>query len=529
MNIKKAVKFNLDHYHSNGKKKVLHKNEMKSQLAHQKITSQIQGRIDDNLRDISLENYLSAIKNNVSTEKYQPLLNYDYNVVILISSYNRFEMVSRLIDQFNKQRTRYKFKIILLNDGSTDVNYNVFKSYGEIDYHVSETNNGRNFYWYTVTQLWKYSKQYTSDTILMIDDDFILSENFLDNLLNVYYALKISNNNIVVIAPHLHATSKGSTHQAWWYNTYSVDGIGLFDRRFIETFNYQLEPVTSQQLASATHAYGWSQIHTKIINGNKIAYKFKNSIAFHDGNVSQLGKENPKKAMAYTQKLIEKDIKLSDLIYDTTMNKTESFMVSYYNGFKNIFPNLTEEEFKKYYEEAKYGGYPEEPGGSIWESEGKSIYVLIRILKPKNIIEIGNFLGRSSNHILQAVEANGSGDVTLLDIEERLEYDKLHNRNFKRILDDSLNFLATNDLSYDLYIQDGCHEYKHVTKELDLITSRTNNDFIIWAHDWFTVRPPQCEVKRAWDDHITKFKAHSPMIDLVSNCGCVIAEFKKPE
>lgn len=203
------------------------------------------------------------------------------------------------------------------------------------------------------------------------------------------------------------------------------------------------------------------------------------------------------------------------------------FSACYLDGFKKLFPNLTETEFINYMMEANYGGYPEEPGGSIWASEGVAIYVLIRILKPKNIIEIGNFLGRSSNHILQAVENNGFGNVTLLDIEERLEYDKLHNRNFTRVIADSLNFLQNEDLRYDLYIQDGCHEYAHVTKELDLITSRTQNDFTIWAHDWYTVRPPQCEVQRAWNDHLTKFNIYSPMIDRVSNCGFVIADFKK--
>lgn len=211
------------------------------------------------------------------------------------------------------------------------------------------------------------------------------------------------------------------------------------------------------------------------------------------------------------------------------MISTDDFLKAYFEGFKSLFPDLKESDFIKYYEEAKYGGYPEEPGGSIWESEGKSIYVLIRILKPKNIIEIGNFLGRSSNHILQAVDANGEGKVTLLDIVDRLEYDKLHSKNFNRVLDDSLNFLQTQPLDFDLYVQDGSHEYEHVSKELELMTSRTQKDFFIWAHDWFMIKPPQCEVQRAWNDHLNKFNNYKPMKDAYSNCGCVIGDFKKPK
>lgn len=210
------------------------------------------------------------------------------------------------------------------------------------------------------------------------------------------------------------------------------------------------------------------------------------------------------------------------------MTKIESFIIAYFDGFKKLFPNLTVEEFSRYYEEAKYGGYPEEPAGSIWESEGKSIYVLIRILKPKNIIEIGNFLGRSSNHILQAVEMNGFGKVTLLDIVERLEYNNLHVGEFNRVIADSLVYLRDQKLDFDLYIQDGSHEYEHVSKELQLLTTRTDNDFHMWAHDWFAIRPPQAEVQRAWKDHLNKFKTYSSMIDKVSNCGFVVAEFIKP-
>ena len=137
------------------------------------------------------------------------------------------------------------------------------------------------------------------------------------------------------------------------------------------------------------------------------------------------------------------------------MDKKEDFIKSYYDGFFKL-TGVGLEDFMAYYDESIYGGYPEEPAGSVWESEGKSIYVLIRILKPKKILEIGNFLGRSSNHILQAVDVNGFGEVDLLDIQERLEYDKLHSKNFNRILNDSLVHLAS-PFNYDLIIRDGNH------------------------------------------------------------------------
>ncbi len=204
------------------------------------------------------------------------------------------------------------------------------------------------------------------------------------------------------------------------------------------------------------------------------------------------------------------------------MEKREDFIKSYLNGFSKL-TGVNEEDFGKYYDEAIYGGYPEEPGGSVWESEGKSIYTLIRIIKPKKILEIGNFLGRSSNHILQAVANNGFGEVTLLDIEERLEYGRLHNQPFNRVLDDSLLFLS-NELDYDLIVQDGNHTYDHVKKEIGLILKNNiNPNYYIWAHDYYMRTHADCGVWLAWDEMKDKFDMFDTFRDSKSNCGYSIA------
>lgn len=207
----------------------------------------------------------------------------------------------------------------------------------------------------------------------------------------------------------------------------------------------------------------------------------------------------------------------------------DNFDLAYGDFFFKNFP-MEKETYGKYYEESEeYHGYPKEPGGSIFTSEGRSIYMLVRLLQPKKIIEIGNFLGRSSNFILKAVEKNGFGDVTLLDIMERLEYEKLHSKNFTRFLDDSLKYLDKS-LDFDLYVIDGCHEYAHVKKEMDLILKNTTKPIWIWSHDYYKVVPPQCEVKRALDEIVAankeRFKVFTPMIEKTSNCGIAIMKYE---
>lgn len=209
----------------------------------------------------------------------------------------------------------------------------------------------------------------------------------------------------------------------------------------------------------------------------------------------------------------------------------QNFLDAYGAFFREKF-NVTDSEIISLYDEAKYFGYPQEPGGSVWTSEGRSIYVLIRLLKPKRILEIGNFLGRSSNFILKAVEDNGVGEVVLLDIWERLEYEKLHSRNFERVLADSLEWLKR-DLDFDLFVVDGCHEYEHVKKEMELILKNSSKNIWIWSHDYYTVRPPQCEVGRALDEICKEWSYELmffvPMIEVTSNCGIAISNFGNEE
>lgn len=209
------------------------------------------------------------------------------------------------------------------------------------------------------------------------------------------------------------------------------------------------------------------------------------------------------------------------------MDKKQDFINSYFNAANKLF-GITLDDFSKYYDESKYSGYPSEPGGSAWESEGKFIYVMIRHVKPKNILEIGNYIGRgTTNHILQAIDMNGSGKVTLLDIVERLQYDKLHSHNFNRVIDDSLKFLDK-PFDYDMIVQDGNHEYQHVKTELELMEKHAQNDFIMWGHDYFKVKPPQCEIARSWKDaNVTKFTERTALKDSVSDCGFIVSKFKK--
>lgn len=247
---------------------------------------------------------------------FERIYDVDYETIICISSYNRFDKVDKLLSMFYDQISKYSYKILLLDDCSSDERYkSLVDKYPNLLYRKNQKNNGRKLYWYTVTQLWQWAKEYKTNTLLMIDDDFVLGNNFLDTLIDFYYYIKQDNNNVIGIAPHLHSYALNVQQMEWWYNTFSVDGVGLFDRNFIESFDYRLEIVTDEELNAQAHAHGWSQIQKKIQRDNKMVYKTKYSLVYHDGNdESRLGSNNIKKSKAYTYFFKADGVNYLDLI-----------------------------------------------------------------------------------------------------------------------------------------------------------------------------------------------------------------------
>ncbi len=81
-------------------------------------------------------------------------------------------------------------------------------------------------------------------------------------------------------------------------------------------------------------------------------------------------------------------------------------------------------ELIAYAAEDTLGGYHSDkaqekfPCGSLWGVEGQVLYALCRLLRPGHVVEIGTLRGASAVHILSAMNRNGYGTLTTIDIVE---------------------------------------------------------------------------------------------------------------
>jgi len=311
IDIKKIIKKKIESRHQ--KFSVIEKRNLKRESVMNERTLQ---RISPDKKkltvgvDLLLSNEVNSLVANLPQESaYRKKDFVDYDVVICIPSYNRYKKVKRLIKQFYEQSTKYSFRIVLLNDGSTNVWYDILpQKFPEIIYLKNETPNGKVLHWYCYNQMWDKIRDIKCHVILQMDDDFILSNNFLDTIVDLFFQKKSENDKIMAISPHKWSFRQHADFESWWQRKDFVDGIALIDDAVIKEMDYKMKPVNIQEVSKpGTPVRAWTQISDAIKRMGGIIFRTEFSLVYHDGNDdSKLHGDVRKdgKRGVYTQKYI---------------------------------------------------------------------------------------------------------------------------------------------------------------------------------------------------------------------------------
>jgi hypothetical protein len=277
-------------------------------------SNKIEDKIKENMTS-RLEQRLGNNENNKSKFKdfglYSKKNNVDFDVAICISSFNRYDKVKRIVNQILQQESKYTFKIFIMNDGSTiniDEYNNLLIDFPEIVYLKNEVNGGKIKYWKTISDLWGKVKEYNTHALCQIDDDFILSNNFLNDLMDTFFNKK--NENSSYLAFHFHTyyflkNNKIYNDSDGWNNenNQNLDGGVLYDISFIEMINYSIDETKLKSKVDSSRV--WINVSNKLkLFGGRV-YRFKESLAYHDGNEDS--KLNPE--VRKTNKMITRNFK----------------------------------------------------------------------------------------------------------------------------------------------------------------------------------------------------------------------------
>jgi len=130
--------------------------------------------------------------------------------------------------------------------------------------------------------------------------------------------------------------------------------------------------------------------------------------------------------------------------------------------------NLNADELIAYAEEDTldnaYDGNPDtSPMGSVFGAEAKTLYALVRALKPQTLLELGSFRGVSASHIALALQANGSGVLVCVDMKRRMDLFPESLTPFIAFFErDGLEFVSQSSNEWDFVFEDMGHETDQV-------------------------------------------------------------------
>jgi predicted O-methyltransferase YrrM len=162
-------------------------------------------------------------------------------------------------------------------------------------------------------------------------------------------------------------------------------------------------------------------------------------------------------------------------------------------------------ELVAYAAEDNIGGYPEVwPTGSLWSVEGKTLYALVRALKPAYVVEFGSWKGCSGSHLAAALRWNDWGrlvcvdpyppdiDVFAPELRSRIEI----------VGAKAEDWLLDNDLAdYGLCLEDGYHNRSMVAQVWTAARERMPVGGVVISHDALHATS-QAEVEAGMSDAV---------------------------
>lgn len=215
---------------------------------------------------------------------------------------------------------------------------------------------------------------------------------------------------------------------------------------------------------------------------------------------------NPKlvKELAEERSQVQDDEKYKNHQYDYDFESIEDFIKANYQNvdfisYKKELDEL-ESHVEKFFRKLELEKYPSKDKPypieySINPDSREFLYFLVRLVKPKKIIETGVAYGLSSAYILQALQDNGYGTLYSIDsvfrpwhsekmigsiIPEHLK------KNWNLILGKSSEKLKNlfEDLeNVDIFIHDSLHTYENMTFEFNIALENLKENGLIISDD----------------------------------------------
>lgn len=153
---------------------------------------------------------------------------------------------------------------------------------------------------------------------------------------------------------------------------------------------------------------------------------------------------------------------------------------------------LDPDDLTRFANEDTIGGYSANAAeskwmiGSLYEVEGKTLYALVRALKPDHVAEIGSLRGCSTTHLATALAVNEHGRITAVDVNAgaRDQFPNGLEQLLTAVVGDGLEWLAgQEDGSIDFLFEDSSHGEEMCRAVAELAKTKLSPGGVMVMHD----------------------------------------------
>lgn len=246
-------------------------------------------RVINNSSEISGNSVVKLLKQNANIKKDY------YDFIVMTSSYKRNKMLKGILEKITTQQTDYSYKIIVLNDGNNIQEFNEsFKDFENITILHNEKNNGRFFYWKTITTLLKEVDKFNYKYLIQLDDDHDPVDDFL-NKIHSHFKLNGEKSILKMVV------NKDYDKKRWGYSHW-VDGGSVYPKFVFDNIGYYINEIGINRWKnnSSLGSGVWQQVSQRI-NSKKITVfipnkSFANHLGYKDSvmNTEERKKHNLK-------------------------------------------------------------------------------------------------------------------------------------------------------------------------------------------------------------------------------------------
>jgi glycosyltransferase involved in cell wall biosynthesis len=223
----------------------------------------------------------------------------EYDFCIVINTYNRPELLEKLIEDINKNQKNYNIIIGIFDDCST-VKHTIKQD--NVKKFYMFPNMGKKKYYVTFNASFSFVKSINSKYYIYLPDDVRLIDNFFDEVKRIYESITSTKKICLSIL-----TDNRINGCHWGYNnpkdfgeflqTQWNDLCFISEKKFFEVLDYKIEEISEKRWmknSNLSSGVGY-QITERLNKIGKFLYHTKKSLVNHGNHESKMNKIERKK------------------------------------------------------------------------------------------------------------------------------------------------------------------------------------------------------------------------------------------